>query len=70
MAKKYPEKDADGQYAKSQADRQSSGVQSAKPTAITGSDDATIHRNPPGQKRVKDWDMNYDPAEMNTSKSH
>ncbi len=57
-------KDAEGQYAKSKADRKSSGVASAKPTVITGSDDATKHRTPPGQKAPKkDWDVNFDVAE-------
>lgn len=60
-----PEDDAKGQYAPSQADRKASGVLSAKPTVITGSEDATVHRDPPGKKAVKDWDINYDPAEMN-----
>ncbi|TCV73688.1 hypothetical protein EDE05_104160 [Neorhizobium sp. R1-B] len=59
-----PEADAKGQFAKSQADRKSSGVHSAKPTVITGSEDATAHRNPPGTKRVaNDWDPNFDPAD-------
>jgi hypothetical protein len=60
-----PEKDAAGQFAKSQADRKSSGVASAKPIVITGSEDATVNKNPPGKKTSKDWDINYDPAEMN-----
>lgn len=54
--------DAKGQYAPSQADRNASGVASAKPTVVTGSEDATVHRAPPGQKRVKDFDLNFDPA--------
>lgn len=59
-----PEADAKGQFAKSQADRKSSGVHSAKPTVITGSEDATAHRNPPGTKRAaNDWDPNFDPAD-------
>lgn len=59
-----PEKDAAGQFAKSRADRKASGVASAKPTVITGSEDATVNRNPPGKKKPeKDWDINYDPAE-------
>lgn len=57
-------KDAEGQYAKSKADRKSSGVASAKPTVITGSDDATKHRTPPGKKAPKkDGDVNFDVAE-------
>jgi hypothetical protein len=34
-------------------------VSSAKPRAITGSDDATLNKTPPGQKpAVKEWDLN------------
>lgn len=63
-----PEKDAKGQYAPSQADRKASGVHSAKPTVITGSEDATVHRDPPGKKAGKDFDLNYDSAESNEGK--
>ncbi|CDZ36283.1 hypothetical protein NOJ28_13170 [Neorhizobium galegae] len=57
-------KDAEGQYAKSQADGKANGVASAKPTVITGSDDATEHRDPLGKKGPeKDWDVNFDVAE-------
>ncbi|CDZ48273.1 hypothetical protein [Neorhizobium galegae] len=57
-------KDAEGQYAKSKADGKANGVASAKPTVITGSDDATKHRNPPGEKEPeKDWDVNFDVSE-------
>ena len=59
------EKDAKGQFAKSVADRKSTGVHSAKPTVITGSEDATVHEAPPGQKPAKDWDVNFDPADEN-----
>jgi hypothetical protein len=59
------EKDAKGQFAKSIADRNATGVASAKPTVITGSEDATAHKTPPGKKPVKDWDLNYHPADMN-----
>lgn len=34
--------DARGQYARSQADRKATGVISAKPTVVTGSEDATM----------------------------
>jgi hypothetical protein len=61
MAK--PRDDAKGQYAPSQADRHASGVHSAKPTVVTGSEDATVNRTPPGQKSEKDFDLNYDPGE-------
>lgn len=57
------EKDAKGQFAKSIGDRKATGVASAKPTLITGSEDATEHKTPPGKKPVKDWDTNYDPGE-------
>ena len=61
-----PEKDAAGRFAKSRADRKASGVASAKPTVITGSEDATVNRDPPGKKKPKkDWDVNYDPADTN-----
>ncbi|WP_049735127.1 hypothetical protein [Rhizobium ecuadorense] len=61
-----PEKDAAGQFAKSRADRKSTGVASAKPTVITGSEDATVNKGLPGTKKPeKDWDINYDPADMN-----
>lgn len=54
-------KDAKGQYAKSRADRKSSGVASAKPTVVTGSEDTTGHRTPPGRRGPKkDWDVNFD----------
>ncbi|MBB4440982.1 MULTISPECIES: hypothetical protein [Rhizobium] len=65
-----PEKDAAGQFAKSRADRKSTGVASAKPTVITGSEDATVNKSPPGRKKSeKDWDINYDPADMNEGRS-
>lgn len=63
------EKDAKGQFAKSIADRKASGVSSAKPTVITGSEDATVHKTPPGKQAVKDWDINYDPADSNEGRS-
>jgi len=55
-----PENDAKGQYAKSQAKPQPDGVMSAKPTVVTGSQDATVHKTPPGQKKTEDWDINFD----------
>ena len=60
-----PEDDAKGQYAPSQADRKATGVHSAKPTVVTGSEDATVHRDVPGKKSEKDFDLNYDPKDMN-----
>lgn len=59
------EKDAEGQYQKGLASSDNNGVASAKPRVITGSDDATVNKTPPGKKPQKDWDLNYDPAEMN-----
>ncbi|MCC8931447.1 MULTISPECIES: hypothetical protein [Rhizobiaceae] len=54
-------KDADGQYAGTQAGRHSDGVVSAKPTVITGSEDATVNKWPPGKENPpKDWDANFD----------
>lgn len=44
-----PRDPAKGQYAPSQGDRKATGVQSAKPTVVTGSEDATVHRDPPGK---------------------
>ena len=61
MAK--PQDDAKGQYAPSQADAHATGVHSAKPTVVTGSEDATVNRTPPGQKKENDFDLNYDPTE-------
>lgn len=48
-----PKNDAKGQYAPSQADRKADGVHSAKPTVITGSEDATVHNKPPASTREK-----------------
>jgi hypothetical protein len=62
------EKDAKGQFAKSVADRKADGVASAKPTAVTSSEDATMNKTPPNKKPVKDWDPNYDPAGSDESK--
>lgn len=48
-----PKDDAEGQYAPSQADRKADGVHSAKPTVITGSEDATVHNKPPKSNEDK-----------------
>lgn len=62
-------KDAKGQFAKSQADSKSDGVVSAKPTAVTGSEDATVNRDLPGKtKEDKDWDVNFDTTGRDLSK--
>jgi hypothetical protein len=59
-------RDAEGQYAKGLEHSTNNGVASAKPRVITGSDDATAHKAPPGKKPVgKEWDLNYDEREMN-----
>ncbi|WP_405030308.1 hypothetical protein [Mycoplana sp. BE70] len=64
-----PEKDAEGQFAESRADRKSDGVASAKPTVVTGSEDATVHRNPPGSTEPdEDWDINFDETDPDRSR--
>ncbi|MGV1822567.1 hypothetical protein ACQZ63_25660 [Agrobacterium sp. CG160-95] len=40
--------DAEGQFARGLKRNNNNGVDSAKPRVITGSDDATSHKNPPG----------------------
>ncbi len=55
-----PEDDAKGQFAPPQAVRKASGVHSATPTVIAGSEDATVNRDPPGEKTVKGFDLNDD----------
>ncbi|MDP9813858.1 hypothetical protein J2W42_006734 [Rhizobium tibeticum] len=61
--------DAKGQFAKSGADAESSGVASAKPTVITGSEDVTGNRTPPGTEGPeKDWDVNFDETEPDRSR--
>lgn len=60
--------DAKGQFAKGLEHSDNNGVASAKPTVITGSDDATLHKTPPGKKPVgKDWDLNSKDREINDS---
>lgn len=60
------EADAVGQFAPSQGDRKASGVASAKPTVVTGSEDATAHKIPPVQKGPdKEIPAHHDPSEMN-----
>lgn len=56
-----------GAFAPSQANRKADGVASAKPTVITGSEDATINRDPPGKKSQKDWDVGFDDKEPDRS---
>lgn len=58
--------DAKGQYAKGLTHSDNNGVASAKPRVITGSDDATANKAPPGKKPSgKEWDVNYDERESN-----
>lgn len=57
--------DAAGQFEKGLSSSDNNGVASAKPRVITGSDDATVNKAPPGEKPQKDWDLNYDPGKMN-----
>lgn len=65
-SKSNVEADAKGQFAQSQADPKASGVASAKPTVITGSEDGTAHKIPPGQKGPdKEIPVHHDPSEMN-----
>lgn len=61
-------KDAEGQFAPNQGDRKASGVASAKPTVITGTEDATAAKNPGQKKGPGDWDVNYD--ERDTENPH
>jgi hypothetical protein len=62
-------RDAEGQFAKAEAGRKNSGVASAKPTVITGSEDATAHKVPPGKEPPPDeWDSNYDVGEHPTGR--
>lgn len=62
-------KDAKGQFAGTQAGGDSDGVVSAKPTVITGSEDATANKWPPGKKDPpKDWDANFDIREQSEKK--
>jgi hypothetical protein len=59
------EKDAEGQHRKLVKSSDNNGVASAKPRVTTGSDDATMNKTPPGKDPKKDWDLNYDPGDMN-----
>lgn len=61
------EREKTGAFAPSQADRNADGVASAKPTVITGSEDATANRTPPGKKRQKDWDVGFDDEQPDRS---
>ncbi len=53
--------DAAPQFEVSQAGRTNDGMSSAEPRVITGSDDATMHRTPPGaQSPDSDWSVGFD----------
>ncbi|NTA13544.1 hypothetical protein [Agrobacterium tumefaciens] len=59
-------KDSAPQFAQGLKTSTNNGVASAKPRVITGSDDATANKLPPGTKKPeKDWDINYDERETN-----
>ncbi|MEJ1175882.1 hypothetical protein WA845_16665 [Agrobacterium sp. CMT1] len=59
-------KDSVPQFAPGKKTSTNNGVASAKPRVITGSDDATANKLPPGTKKPeKDWDINYDERESN-----
>lgn len=45
-------RDAEGQFAPSQADGKNNGVADAKPRVINPSEDATIHNRPPGTDKM------------------
>jgi hypothetical protein len=60
-------RERNGAFAPSQADRKADGVASAKPTVITGSEDATVNRTPPGKKPQKDWDVGFDDEQPDRS---
>lgn len=47
-SKKRIHRDAKAQFAPAQSGGENDGVASAKPRVITGSDDATVHKWPPG----------------------
>jgi hypothetical protein len=58
--------DAKSQYARGLTNSDNNGVASAKPRVITGSDDATLNKTPPGQKPpAKDWDINSKDRDIN-----
>lgn len=53
--------DAVPQFTVSQAGRTNDGISSAKPRVITGSDDATAHRTPPGMEASgRNWSVGFD----------
>ncbi|MDX3926817.1 MAG: hypothetical protein QHC90_13565 [Shinella sp.] len=57
------ERDAEPQFHRSREGASNDGVSSAKPRVITGSDDATRHKYPPGAKEEKDWSPGFDESQ-------
>ena len=56
-----PESDAAGQFRRTNAGADNDGVASAKPRVITGSDDATVHKLPPGETSADaEWSVGFD----------
>ena len=56
-----PESDAAGQFRRTHAGSDNNGVASAKPRVLTGSDDATVHKLPPGEAPVDaEWSIGFD----------
>lgn len=63
--KKAAEGDAGGQFAKGKTSSDNNGVHSAKPTVITGSDDATANKRPDGKRVGTEFSPHYDERDMN-----
>ncbi len=59
--------DAEPQFVRTKKGADNDGVASAKPTVITGSEDATVNKKPETGKPGKDWDLNYDPVDHSGS---
>ncbi|OQP84957.1 hypothetical protein BTR14_17835 [Rhizobium rhizosphaerae] len=57
--------DAAGQFAKGMTSSDNNGVHSAKPTVITGSDDATANKRPDGKRVGTEFSPRYDERDMN-----
>tara|TARA_R110002020_G_scaffold25060_5_gene81589 strand:- start:3698 stop:3949 length:252 start_codon:yes stop_codon:yes gene_type:complete len=63
-SKEKIENDAKGQFAPVQSGGKNNGVASAKPRVITGSDDATVHKWPPGvDNPPEDWHADFEQRE-------
>jgi hypothetical protein len=62
------EQDARGQFVGTQHGGENDGVVSAKPTVITGSQDATVNKwNPDKTDLPDDWDANFDMRDQDKS---